>query len=720
MLLYITDSKKTKHPIRVEGIESITFENNPAVITFNYLNGSKKELHMVEQDFKVPSKAYVVNKLWEWVGAGLIDKPKQLTALLGGKSQIDSVKHLETDEDHSENKTYLRISKFHESFEEKQVIPVDDVTSITVHKEEIAGGSYEYLLFTTTHKNYKLILVYTYNDLFDSDITNVNHPANIIKDQIIDLIKSKSKKVLTYNPIEFISFSYSQPYADDGYYFFGGQKYQTWDLEKVFDFTSDFDQIQTGKKQDECLYAFDMHDVYKNVYSEESRQPHPIADPNSTPAKSMFDIGVNTFIQLGATRSDVPADTSLTNFVISPPVSFTYDILGQENLEGTGKWIGQWAPSKAVFSVKGWDNGLLDSVPENPTLADVVINTVLDTENKIPAQPKWGQHSVDSNNDGFITFWNDDTKQYVDVAVNTGVNQNVTLASDSQGNYMTTSLSPSGTIAEVPNVFNPVYGMLCKEDGVYRVNVNFDDILLVKHSYPVMVDNWLTRQQLENVEAYVTIKIHEAVTGQDVANLWSLSGTPQPGEEDARMSVQLSNMREHSFGPFFPSERGFNLKSSFIIPGAKDITFFKFLITIVNKNEVQKVRINLDSKYNSPHQNFHNTFEGREFVGFTKEKAAHQFQGFELGTHELLDIDQTPYVWPVNKHTASLLHIEKIAELPNKQLGRSEWAASTSVTTESGEKILKQIAGVPKPTLPGSGYGYGYGSQFEGIGTGNL
>ena len=719
MLLYITDSKKTKHPIRVEGIESITFENNPAIITFNYLNGSKKELHMVEQDFKAPSENYVVDKLWEWVGAGLIGKPKQLTTLLGGKSQIESVKHLETDEDHSENKTYLRISKFHESFEEKQVIPVDDITSITVHKEDLINASYEYLLFTTTHKNYKLILVYTYNDLFDSDITNVNHPANIIKDQIIDLIKSKSGKVLTYNPIQFISFSYSQPYADDGYYFDRGYKYQTWDLEKAFDFTSDFDQIQTGKKQDECLYAFDMHDVYKNVYSEVSRQPHPIGTPNSSPARSIFDVGENTFIQLGATRSDVPADTSLTNFVISPPVSFTYDILGQENLEGTGKWVGQWAPSKAVFSVKGWNGDVLDSVPENPTLADVVIDTMLDTENTIPVQPKWGQHSVDSNNDGFITFWNDDTKQYVDVAVNTGVNQNVTLASDLSGLYTTRGLSPNGTIAEVPNVFNPVYGMLCKEDGVYRVNVNFDDILLVKHSYPEMTDNWLTADQSKNVEAYVTIKIHEAVSGQDVANLWSLNGTPQPGEEDARMAIAFTNAREHSFGPFFPSERGFNLKSSFIIPGAKDITFFKFLITIVNKNASQKVRLHLDSKYNLPLQSTHNTFEGRDAVGFTKEKAAHQFQGFDIGTHELLDTDQSPYVWPLNKHTVSLLHIEKIAELPNKQVGRTEWAASTEVTTKSGEKVLKQIAGVPKPTLS-SGYGYGYGSEFEGIGTGNL
>ena len=717
MLLYITDSKKTKHPIRVEGIESITFENNPAIITFNYLNGSKKELHMVEQDFKAPSENYVVDKLWEWVSAGLIGKPKQLTALLGGKSQIDSVKHLETDEDHSENKTYLRISKFHESFEEKQVIPVDDITSITVHKEDIAAGSYEYLLFTTTHKNYKLILVYTYNDLFDSDITNVNHPANIIKDQIIDLIKSKSEKVLTYNPIEFISFSYSQPYADDGYFFFHGKQNKTWDLEKAFDFTSDFDQIQTGKKQDECLYAFDMHDVYQNVYSEISRQPHPLGF--TIPYRSMFDVGENTFIQLGATRSDVPADTSLTNFVISPPVSFTYDILGQEKLEGTGKWLGQWAPSKAVFSVKGWNGQELDSVPENPTLADVVIDTVLDTENKIPAQPKWGQHSVDSNNDGFITFWNDDTKQYVDVAVNTGVNQNVTLASSQPGYYMTTSLSPQGTIAEVPNVFNPVYGMLCKEDGVYRVNVSFEDILLVKHSYPEIVDNWLTAEQSENVEAYITIKIHEAVSAQNVANIWNLNGAAQPGEDDARMAIELSNAREHSFGPFFPSERGFNLKSSFIIPGAKDITFFKFLITIVNKNAAQKVRLYLDSRYNPPLQNLHNTFEGSDAVGFTREKAAHQFQGFEIGTHELLDTDQTPYVWPVNKHTASLLHIEKIAELPNKQLGNPAWVTSTSVTTESGEKVLKQIAGVPKPTILSSVYGYGYGNG-QGIGAGNL
>jgi len=311
---------------------------------------------------------------------------------------------------------------------------------------------------------------------------------------------------------------------------------------------------------------------------------------------------------------------------------------------------------------------------------------VLDTENKIPAQPKWGQHSVDSNNDGFITFWNDDTKQYIDVAVNTGVNANVTLASDLQGTYMTTSLSPQGTIAEVPNVFNPVYGMLCKEDGVYRVNVSFEDILLVKHSYPEIVDNWLTAEQSENVEAYITIKIHEAVSAQNVANIWNLNGAAQPGEDDARMAIQFSNAREHSFGPFFPSERGFNLKSSFIIPGAKDITFFKFLITIVNKNAAQKVRLYLDSRYNSPRQNLHNTFEGNDAVGFTREKAAHQFQGFEIGTHELLDTDQTPFVWPVNKHTASLLHIEKIAELPNKQLGNPGWVTSTSVTTRIWRK----------------------------------
>jgi len=86
MLLYITDSKKTKHAVRVEGIESITFTNNPAIITFNYLNGSKKELHMVEQDLKVHSNAYVVDKLWEWVNSGLSSKPKQLTSLLGKKA----------------------------------------------------------------------------------------------------------------------------------------------------------------------------------------------------------------------------------------------------------------------------------------------------------------------------------------------------------------------------------------------------------------------------------------------------------------------------------------------------------------------------------------------------------------------------------------------------------------------------------------------------------
>ena len=96
MLLYITDSKKTKHPIRVEGIESITFENNPAIITFNYLNGSKKELHMVEQDFKAPSKNYVVDKLWEWVASGLIGKQKQLSNFLGKQAKVSDVKIHET------------------------------------------------------------------------------------------------------------------------------------------------------------------------------------------------------------------------------------------------------------------------------------------------------------------------------------------------------------------------------------------------------------------------------------------------------------------------------------------------------------------------------------------------------------------------------------------------------------------------------------------------
>jgi len=512
MLLYITDSKKTEHAVRVEGIDSIAFENNPAIITFNYLNGSKKELHMVEQDFKVPSNDYVVDKLWAWVNSGLADKPKQLTSFLGKKAKVETVKSLETDEEHSENKTYLRISKFHDSFVEKKVIPVDDITSVTAHSE----NSHDYILFITKHKKYKLVLVYTYSDVYASDINDNKHAANLIKDDIIDLIqKTKNKSVVAYNPIEFVSFSYNQPHAETGVIQLYGNNFQTWNLEEVFSFNENYDEIQTGKKQDACLYAFNMHDVIVNAHGETP------AHNNSTYGGHTYEVDTKSFIQLGSTRSQVD-DLTITNVKTMPPLGFTYDLLNRENLEGTGKWLGQWAPSKAYYSIQGYGQGfsgllsnsaILDYVPENPTLHNhVILSANIDINNEIPPLPRWNLHSETNDGTGtkFLTFWDSNAKEYKDVSVDTLNNRRYIYKDYARQLVFEKNLDGSKTWNDIPNVFNPVYGMICKEDGVYRVSVNFEDILLTPSTNITSSNNFLNPDQRDDVEAYLTVKIHEA------------------------------------------------------------------------------------------------------------------------------------------------------------------------------------------------------------------
>ncbi len=710
MLLYITDSKKTKHAVRVEGIESIAFTNNPAIITFNYLNGSKKELHMVEQDLKVPSDAYVVDKLWAWVNAGLSDKPKQLTSFLGRKAKVETVKSVETDEEHSENKTYLRISKFHDSFVEKKVIPVDDITSVTAHSEE----SHDYLLFTTKHKKYKLVLVYTYSDVYASDINDNKHAANLIKDDIIDLIqKSKNKGVVTYNPIEFISFSYEQPYGDDGYIFRSGFE-STWNLEEVFDFTENYDEIQIGKKQDACLYAFNMYDVIANACG-------PIALNNRGNGHT-YKIRNKSFIQLGSTRSEV-YNSTITNVEIMPPLGFTYDLLGHENLEGTGKWLGSWAPSKAYYSIGNKvadENGVTvysNPIVDNPTLDDVFIKPNIDIDNKIPALTNWGLHSLTYDEAGnaskFLTFWDEQAEQYKDIPVPDGVSNKFFYLSEQDGAAVTSTIKDFDLF---PNVFNPVYGMLCKEDGVYKVSVNFEDIILSKTSSVDSQNHFLTPDERNNVEAYLTIKVYEAHTPFSVLNNGWTFGTQAPEEsnrEDSDFPV-----REQYYGPFPASERGFNIKSDFIIPGVKNSTFFKFLLTIVNKSETQDIYAHIDTKLELPTQT-RNIFGTTPNIGFSREAAIGDFTSSALTqTWRYLDDDSLPYNAPVNAHSTSILHIEKIAELPTREDLNKVWMSTTSTSETTGSPItVKSLKGTSRTeTETASGYYY----SSDGIGTGNL
>ena len=702
MLLYITDSKKTKHAIRVEGIESITFTNNPAIITFNYLNGSKKELHMVEQDFKVPSDAYVVDRLWAWIDSGLSGKTKQLTSFLGGKAKVDTIKSIETDEEHSENKTYLRISKFHDSFVEKKVIPVDDITSVTAHSED----THDYILFITKHKKYKLVLVYTYNDVYVSDINDNKHAANLIKDDIIDLIqKSKNKGVVTYNPVEFVSFSYEQPYSEDGYVFRSGFD-STWNLEEVFDFTENYDEIQKGKKQDTCLYAFNMHDVILAAHGE-------TPGVNDRGNGHTYLIKQKSFIQLGSTRSQIN-NPEITNVETLPPLGFTYDILGQENLEGTGKWLGSWAPSKACYSVIGYTTDGSSAtwghpVIENPTLGDVLIEPIIDVDNKIPASTKWGHHGESLDENGaisrFITFWDKNAEQYKDVSFLDGTPNQVYSRSSIDGAQVSSTLV---SLSTVPNVFNPVYGMLCKEDGVYKVSVNFEDIILSKTTQTISHNHFLTPGERNYVEAYLTIKVYEAHTPWAVLASNFISNRDNEANDIEDIDFPT---REYSYGPFLASERGFNLKSDFIIPGVKDSTFFKFLITIVNKWNDQPVYVHFDTRLEGPTRG-RNIFGTSVGAGSSIETGAGDFAySTQTQTWKVLDDSSGA---PVNSQSTSLLHIEKIAELPAAKIPR-DWMSNTEETTESGEKVIKSLKGVAR-TETASGYYY----DGDGIGTGNL
>jgi hypothetical protein len=246
--------------------------------------------------------------------------------------------------------------------------------------------------------------------------------------------------------------------------------------------------------------------------------------------------------------------------------------------------------------------------------------------------------------------------------------------------------------------------MLCKEDGVYKVGVNFEDIILTNSS-SIDAENFLESSEIENVEAYLTIKIHET-WDPDPITPYPHQRTPGTVREDGSL-----NVREHTFGPFPASERGFNIKSDFIIPGVKNSTFFKFLLTIVNKNTGTPIHAHLDTKLEPTSSR--NVFGLANGIGFSEEVAATRFTNSVLTeTWRVLDDNTLPYASPVNKHSISLLHIEKIAELPSVA-ENSIWASSTEETTGSGEKVIKSLKGVSRNVQ-------GYYYNGDGIGTSNL
>ena len=177
---------------------------------------------------------------WAWVNSGLSGKPKKLTSFLGRKAKVDFVRINETDLNHSENKTYLRISKFHDSFVEKKVIPVDDVTGV------LADGI-DSVIITTKDKDHRIVLVYEYNNIYSSDANSENSATNIITNQLIKAIsEAKKNSVSTYNPIEFISFEYEDE-----------------NLDAITSTVATQSVVDSKKLHDICLYGFDIWDTCK-------------------------------------------------------------------------------------------------------------------------------------------------------------------------------------------------------------------------------------------------------------------------------------------------------------------------------------------------------------------------------------------------------------------------------------------------------------------------
>jgi len=492
MLLYITDSKKTKHAVRVEGIESITFTNNPAIITFNYLNGSKKELHMVEQDFKVPSDAYVVDKLWAWVDSGLSGKSKQLTSFLGGKAKVDFVRVSETNLDHSENKTYLRISKFHDSFVEKKVIPVDDVTGV------LADGV-DSIVITTKGKDHRIVLVYEYNNIYSSDANSEKSATNIITNQLSEVIsKAKKNSVSTYNPIEFISFEYED------------ENLAAIVSTVAADVAADTDQVSTvntKKLHDISLYGFDIWDtcsldmpfnsiqktltssgvrvfednIYdeyhtirnfvlnvdnygstssfigklrvmsnklKTIFSEPNYFPFVADDiyayPYASPSFRSYDTSTNpmpdnniTVVQQNFKDSSGNFGSNTTFADVHPHSAystapyFSFDYYTNQNLKGTNKYTGSWSP---VHTSIFYDSNVFDGTESSASFFPTV--TAL--------------HNTSLGLDKSVRF------NWIDIQTGS---QNIALA------------MPDRNLDNLPGHY-----MLCKEDGVYKVRISLSHI----------------------------------------------------------------------------------------------------------------------------------------------------------------------------------------------------------------------------------------------------
>ena len=137
------------------------------------------------------------------------------------------------------------------------------------------------------------------------------------------------------------------------------------------------------------------------------------------------------------------------------------------------------------------------------------------------------------------------------------------------------------------------------------------------------------------------------------------------------------------------------------------------MLTIVNKNTGTSIYAHLDTKLETTSSR--NVFGLSNGTGFSEEVAAKRFTNSVLTeTWKVLDDNPLPYSNPVNKHSISLLHIEKIAELPSVA-GTPIWASDTQETTESGEKVIKSLKGVSR-TETASGYYY----DGDGIGASNL
>ena len=431
---------------------------------------------MVEQDFKVPSGAYVVDKLWAWVDSGLSGKSKQLASFLGRKAKVDFVRVNETDINHSENKTYLRISKFHDRFVEKKVIPVDEVTGV------LADGI-DSVIITTKGKDHRIVLVYEYNNIYSSDANSEKSATNIITNQLSKAIsKAKKNSVYTYNPIEFISFEYEDE-----------------NLDTIVGTVATQSVVDSKKLHDICLYGFDIWDTCKldvpfnvvektialnttnaqgdsfdkDLYGEDYNIRNLVFDvrnDNGSPTNkgqiAVFSNKVlrnsdyrNTFpfvdgvwdIQINSntyrSSSNAMRDTNLelvqNNFVdsegnfgsnttydkvhshgdSSTAPYFSYDYYTNQNLKGTNKYTGSWSPAHtSVFT---------DS-------SGVKISALHNTSLGLDKSVRFSWIDADTGESVFVP---DAMKP------NDNMSKNLT------GHYM-----------------------LCKEDGVYKVRVSLSHI----------------------------------------------------------------------------------------------------------------------------------------------------------------------------------------------------------------------------------------------------